>query len=62
MSVSSWRAGLCVVIVSSSWPRRDVRARELSRQPVSGYVKLDGKPLAKGVIIFYPVKGIGSDS
>jgi hypothetical protein len=29
---------------------------ELFRQPVCGFVILDGKPLAKGAIIFYPVR------
>jgi hypothetical protein len=27
---------------------------ELPRQPVSGYVMLDGQPLSKGAIVFYP--------
>ena len=29
----------------------------LIRQPISGLVTLDGKPLAAGMILFYPVKG-----
>ena len=62
MSDYRGRAGLCVLIVSVILPTAGCWDEGGLRQPVSGYVKLNGKPLANGVIIFYPVKGIGPDT
>ncbi len=56
-----WRAVLGVVTVFSTLAIAGCSSGELSRQPVSGYVNLDGVPLAKGLIIFYPAKGIDLD-
>jgi hypothetical protein len=51
-----WRAALCAVMVSVILTTAGCSGEELFRQPLSGYVTLDGLPLAKGVIVFYPVK------
>jgi hypothetical protein len=51
-----WRVGLCTVTASVILATAGCSGEELFRQPVSGYVNLDGKPLARGVVIFYPVK------
>lgn len=57
MSIRRGRAGLRVVIGFGILATAGCSGEGLLRQPVSGYVKLDGNPLGKGVIIFYPVKG-----
>jgi hypothetical protein len=46
----------CAVIVSFILANGGCSGDGLFRQPVSGYVNLDGKPLALGAVIFYPVK------
>ena len=43
-------AGSCVIAMSGC------SGEEFLRQPVSGFVNLDGQPLANGAIMFYPVK------
>jgi hypothetical protein len=52
-----WRVGLCAVTGSVIVATAGCSGEELFRQPVSGYVTLDGKPLALGVVNFYPVQG-----
>jgi hypothetical protein len=51
-----WRVRLCAVTGSVILATAGCSGEDLFRQPISGYVTLDGKPLALGVIIFYPVQ------
>ena len=52
-----WRVGLSTVSVSVILATAGCSGEDLLRQPVSGYVYLDGKPLSLGAVIFYPAKG-----
>ncbi len=55
MSLSSLACRALVRCASpSSWRGPGCSGEDLPRQPVSGFVTLDGRPLASGVIIFYP--------
>ena len=55
MALRRWREGLCAVAVPIILATAGCSGYGLVRQPVSGCVYLDGRPLSDGLIIFYPV-------
>jgi hypothetical protein len=56
VGILRWRAAFCAMLVSVILATAGCSGEELFRQPLSGYVTLDGLPLAKGAIVFYAVK------
>jgi hypothetical protein len=55
VALSRWREGLCAVAVPIILATAGCSGDGLARQPVAGFVYLDGRPLSDGLIIFYPV-------
>jgi hypothetical protein len=54
MSRRHWRSGLCAVCAAVMFAGEGCAGDDLSRQPVSGVVSMDGSPLSQGAIVFYP--------
>lgn len=54
MSCRHWRSGPCAVCVAVMFAGQGCSGDDLPRQPVSGFVTLDGHPLATGAITFCP--------
>ena len=54
MSRRKWRSWLCAACVAVLFAGDGCSGDGLPRQPVSGFVTLDGQPLASGAITFYP--------
>jgi hypothetical protein len=55
VALRRWREGLCAVAVPIILATAGCSGDGLARQPVAGFVYLDGRPLSDGLIIFYPV-------
>jgi hypothetical protein len=54
VALHRWRAGLCAVAVPIILATAGCSGDGWARQPVAGFVYLDGRPLSEGLIIFYP--------
>jgi hypothetical protein len=54
MSRRNWRSWLCAACVAVLFAGDGCSGDGLPRQPVSGFVTLDGQPLASGAISFFP--------
>jgi hypothetical protein len=54
MSRRYWRSALSAVCVAIIFAGEGCSDDDLPRQPVSGFVTLDGEPLSSGAISFYP--------
>jgi hypothetical protein len=54
MSRRNWRSWLCAACVAVLFAGDGCSGDGLPRQPVSGFVTLDGQPLSSGAITFFP--------
>jgi hypothetical protein len=54
MSRRYWRSWLCAASVAVLFAGDGCSGDGLPRQPVSGFVTLDGQPVSSGAISFYP--------
>jgi hypothetical protein len=54
MSCQRWRSGLSVACGALLFAGEGCSGDALPRQPLTGFVALDGQPLSRGVISFFP--------
>jgi hypothetical protein len=54
MSHPHWRSWLCATCVAMLFASEGCSGDGLPRQPIAGFVTLDGQPLSSGAISFYP--------